>query len=125
MSGHRGAGINGAATSSPRHPVWDTIASGLLTVAVLALSPYAFLLAAFIPAMTANTCNDECNYGAVNAAVLIAWGGIVVALLCTVAGIVWSYRRGRLAFYWPLLGLVTIVATWILGLTIATAAGGP
>ncbi|MGW4479022.1 hypothetical protein [Rhodococcus triatomae] len=99
----------------------DAAATVVLSLAVLVLAFYAFVLAALFQMATVN-CRDDCSLGAVNAATVFAWTGIVVALVTAGIGIARSHRRGGWMFVWPIAAAVLIVATWMIGVVVVETA---
>ena len=72
-------------------------------------------------AMATDSCGEQCNYTALTAAYLVAWGGVAVAVVVAAAGIVVAAVRGRVMWIWPTLALLLIVAALLIGMLLANS----
>jgi hypothetical protein len=101
-----------------RHSVVDiTITSIMSAVAgIAALGSLGFSL---FFAMASDSCGEQCNYAALNAAYLVTWGGVAVAVIVAAAGIIVAAVRGRMMWIWPTLALVLIAVALLIGMLMA------
>ena len=80
----------------------------------------AALAALLLLAVTADP--NDCDGSTVAWAYGVTWGGVVVAAVVAVGGMVYAARRKTLMWIWPALALVLVVATFILGSQLASSA---
>lgn len=110
---------------SPRPPrtrtYVDAAATAVLSIALLVLVWWAFILGGMLQMMTGH-CYDECNLDLALFGTVFAWAGIVVALVMAGIGVVRAHRRGNWMFPWPIGAALLIVVTWFVGLFIVDAA---
>ena len=96
-----------------RHSVVDITLTTILAVlaGLAALGSVGF---SFFFVMATDSCNERCSYGTLNAAYAVTWGGVGVAVLAGVSGVIVAAVRGWLMWIWPALALVlTLVALGI------------
>jgi cytochrome bd-type quinol oxidase subunit 2 len=101
-----------------RHSVVDiTLTSILCVVATLAaIGTVGF---SFLFVMATDSCNEHCAYGALNAAYAVTWGGVGIAVLIAVAGVIFAAVRGWLMWIWPAFALLLILIALGVGLHLA------
>lgn len=101
-----------------RHSVVDiTLTSILSVLAVLAAT--ATVGFSFFFVMATDSCNEHCTFGALNAAYAVTWGGVGVAVLIGVSGVIVAAVRGRLMWIWPALALLLILVALGIGVHLA------
>ena len=103
-----------------RHSVVDVTITSILSV-VAALAALATLAFSMFFAMATDSCGEQCNYSTLNNAYLVTWGGVAVAVLLGVSGVLVAAVRGRLMWIWPTLALVLIAASAFAGAMFANA----
>lgn len=62
-----------------------------------------------------------CDFGLINAAYRVAWGGAGIAVLITAVGIVVAAIRRRLMVLWPAVGWVMFLCTYLAGAVMLNA----
>ncbi|MGN5237697.1 MULTISPECIES: hypothetical protein [unclassified Rhodococcus (in: high G+C Gram-positive bacteria)] len=101
----------------------DTAVTVLFVIVTIVFAAVAFFVSLLFP-MGMDSCGpDGCQEGYLTAAFAVTWGGIAVACIGTVAGIVLAARRRTRMWVWPLLGATTITVVLMVGLSLAERAG--
>jgi hypothetical protein len=103
----------------PRKPfsTTDLVLTPLLGVGLLLGCAASFVYSGFA-VMATDGCGgtpNRCDFGLINAAYVVAWGAIALAMLVAFVGIVASAVRRKTMFIWPLIGLVMLVAGMVAG----------
>jgi hypothetical protein len=101
-----------------RHSVVDITITSILS-AVAGLAALGSLWFSLFFAMATDSCGEQCDYPALNAAYLVTWGGVGAAVLIGAAGVIVAAVRGWKMWIWPLLALGLIVAALGIGLHLA------
>ena len=91
-----------------RHSVVDITLTSILSV-VAALAAMAAVGFSFFFVMATDSCSEHCAYGALNAAYAVTWGGVGIAVLIGVSGVIVAAVRGWLMWIWPALALLLIL----------------
>jgi cytochrome bd-type quinol oxidase subunit 2 len=101
-----------------RHSVVDiTLTSILCVVATLAaLGTIGF---SFFFVMATDSCNEHCDTETLNAAYLVTWGGVGLAVLIAMSGVIVAAVRGWLMWIWPALALLLTLVALGIGLHLA------
>ncbi|HEY1842002.1 MAG TPA: hypothetical protein VGG53_17600 [Mycobacterium sp.] len=101
-----------------RHSVVDVTITSILSVlaGLAALGTVGFSLF-FV--MATDSCGEHCDYRALNAAYLVTWGGVGVAVLIGASGVIVAAVRGWLMWVWPALAMVLIIAAFAIGVHLA------
>lgn len=71
--------------------------------------------------MATDSCGPQCNYTTMGLAYLVAWGGIAIAVIGGITGLIIAARRGRIMWIWPTLALVVIVLALVSGAWLASS----
>jgi hypothetical protein len=101
-----------------RHSVVDiTITSILSAVAGLAALGTVSFSMFFV--MATDSCNEQCDYNALNAAYIVTWGGVGLAVLVGATGVIVAAVRGWVMWIWPTLALALIVTALAIGVHLA------
>lgn len=104
--------------SPPHHrPAWDIALTVLLGVLLVGACGLGFLFSLFA-GMATDVCSgnpDRCNFDLVNGAYLAAWGGIGLALLITLAGVIVAAMKKRVMVIWPILGWAIFIVSFAVG----------
>lgn len=96
-----------------------TIVTGVL--AVLAGMGSLFFSPFFV--MATDSCgHDDCRDSLVAWAYVVTWGGLALAAVTAVAGMVVAARRRSVMWVWPALALVLVVVTFAIGAQLASSA---
>lgn len=103
-----------------RHSVVDITLTSILSV-VAGLVAMATVGFSFFFVMATDSCNGHCDAGALNAAYAVTWGGVAVAVLIAVSGVIVAAVRGWQMWIWPALALLLILVALGIGLYLADA----
>src|ERR1700756_3515823 len=103
-----------------RHSAADITLTSILSV-VAALAAFGTVGFSFFFVMAADSCNEHCAYDALNAAYIVTWGGVGVAVLLGVVGVIVAAVRGWLMWIWPALALLLILVALGIGVHLADA----
>ena len=101
-----------------RHSVVDITLTSILSV-LAALAAMATVGFSFFFVMAADSCNEHCDAGALNGAYAVTWGGVGVAVLIGVSGVIVAAVRGWLMWIWPALALLLILVAMGIGVHLA------
>lgn len=72
--------------------------------------------------MATDACGpDNCDESKLTWAYVVTWGGVAVAVVVALAGLVRAARRGTTMWIWPALALVVVGATFACGFALATS----
>ena len=103
-----------------RHSVVDITITSILS-AVVGIAALGTLGFSFFFAMATDSCGEQCNYSALNAAYLVTWGGVAVAVIVAASGVIVAAVRGWMMWIWPTLALVVIVVALVIGVLLANS----
>ena len=103
-----------------RHSVVDITITSIVS-AVAGIAALGSLWFSLFFAMATDSCGEQCDYAALNAAYLVTWGGVGVAVLLGASGIIVAAVRGWMMWIWPTLALVLIVAALLIGMLLANS----
>ena len=104
-----------------RHPVADRTAAVVVAVLALLAAAGSVLLSPFF-VMTTDGCGpNNCHMAALTWAYVVTWGGVALAVLVAVVGMVRAARRGTAMWIWPAAALVVVVVTFGLGFLLAVS----
>jgi hypothetical protein len=101
-----------------RHSVVDITITSIVS-AVAGIAALGSLWFSLFFAMATDSCGEQCDYAALNAAYLVTWGGVGVAVLLGASGIIVAAVHGWMMWIWPTLALVLIVAALLIGMLLA------
>ncbi|MBU3705767.1 MAG: hypothetical protein FGM50_03675 [Mycobacterium sp.] len=105
-------------SSRRRAPLDRAAAVTLSVVATLAgLGSVAFSL--FFVMATDSCGPDNCSGSRLVLSYVVTWGGVAMAGVVAIAGMVAAARRGMPLWVWPLLALVLVAATFAAGAALA------
>lgn len=93
-----------------------TMLTGVLAVVAavssVGLSPF------FV--MATDACGpDNCDESKLTWAFIVTWGGVAVAAVVAVVGLIRAARRGTTMWIWPAVALVLVVVTFAWGFALA------
>ena len=103
-----------------RHSVVDITVTSILS-ALAGFAALGSLAFSFFFVMAADSCNEHCDAGALNAAYAVTWGGVGVAVLIGVSGLIVAAVRGWRMWIWPALALLLILVALGIGVHLADA----
>lgn len=104
----------------------DTVATILLWIALVVVGGVGGFFSLFA-VMATDRCggsDDPCNYTTINAAFMVAWGGLALAAAVALGGTIWAASKKTTMFVWPLIGLVLVVVALVLGTALLNAGVG-
>jgi hypothetical protein len=105
----------------PHHSTADRIATVVTALLAVLTAGAAVLLSPFF-VMTTDACgSDNCDLSRLNWAYVVTWGGVALAAVLAVAGVVRAARRGTVMWIWPVVAIALIVLTFGLGFLLATS----
>jgi hypothetical protein len=101
-----------------RHSAVDVTLTSILSVLAgfAALGTVGF---SFFFVMAADSCNEHCDPGALNAAYIVTWGGVAVGVVIGVAGVIVAAVRGWRMWIWPASALLLILFALGIGVHLA------
>ena len=103
-----------------RHSVVDITLTSILSV-VAGLAALGTVCFSFFFVMATDSCNEHCDTAALNAAYLVTWGGVGLAVVIGASGVIVAAVRGWLMWIWPMLALALIVVALGIGVHLADA----
>jgi uncharacterized membrane protein YidH (DUF202 family) len=109
-----------------QHNPVDTVLTWLLSAAFVVVAGLGFVWSLFAGMIT-DRCSGavpECSDTLIAVAYLVAWGGIALAGVVTYKGVRNSVARHRVAFIWPCVGLMIVVAGLVCGGMLLNSAVG-
>jgi hypothetical protein len=99
----------------------DTVA----TVAMFVLAAIAGALSvsfSFFFVMATDSCTaNNCDTSALDWAYVVTWGGVGVAAIVAVVGIIVAARRKRVMWVWPTIALALIIVAVVIGSQLANS----
>jgi hypothetical protein len=101
-----------------RHSVVDITVTSILS-AIAGIAALGSLSFSFFFVMATDSCGTQCDSATLNAAYLVTWGGVGVAVLIGAAGVIIAAVRGWVMWIWPTLALGLIVAALGVGVHLA------
>ena len=105
--------------SSRRRSPLDRAAAVTLGVAA-ALAGLASVAFSLFFVMATDSCGpDNCSGSRLALSYAVTWGGVAMAGVVAIAGMVVAARRGTALWVWPLLALLLVAATFAAGVALA------
>ncbi|MFD1812516.1 hypothetical protein [Rhodococcus gannanensis] len=101
-----------------RRSVVDIVAAAVLAVLAVAAGWFSVVFSALLVMVTDSCGYEDCNEGLLPVAYGIIWTGILVAAIILVVGTVWAVVSRHTVFWWPLIAILTIVGTFVLGVAL-------
>lgn len=99
----------------------DRVASVALTALALFAAGVSLFFSPFF-VMTTDACGpDECNDSVVAWAYAVTWGGVILAAVVAVAGMIYAARHQTVMWLWPMLATVLVVVTFVIGAQLASS----
>jgi len=72
--------------------------------------------------MATDSCGtNDCDESKIAWAYVVTWGGVALAVIVAVAGMVIAARRGTAMWIWPALALLLVVAAFAGGFALAVS----
>jgi L-asparagine transporter-like permease len=98
----------------------DTIATVIMFV-IAAIAGALSLSFSFFFAMATDACSDNCDTSALDWAYAVTWGGVGIAAVTAVGGIISASARKRVMWVWPTAALVLIIVAVVTGAELANS----
>ena len=109
------------ANARARHSPIDIVITTVMSVLAAAAGLGSFCYSLFF-AMATDACDTPALAAAIGWAYVVVWGGIAIAVIMTVAGIIIAAVRGRFMWIWPTLALGLIVVSFVIGVLLIGSA---
>jgi hypothetical protein len=101
-----------------RSPV-DRVVTVLLC-ALAALAALGSVLASFFFVMATDSCGtDNCDFSKITWAYVVTWGGIGLAVVIAVVGVIAAARRRTVMWVWPALAFFVVIVALAGGAALA------
>jgi hypothetical protein len=108
-------------TQPPHHSAADITTTVILSV-LAGLAAVGAVSFSFFFVMATDSCGPQhCNYDALNAAYVVTWGGIGLAVVLGAAGIIAAAVRKTRMWIWPAVALGMIVVAAGIGMALANS----
>lgn len=109
------------AQQRPHHSAADRTATVIAAVLAVLAAAGSVLLSPFF-VMTTDGCGpDNCHMAALTWAYVVTWGGVALAAVVAVIGMVRATRRGTPMWIWPVVALALVVVTFGVGFLLAAS----
>lgn len=100
-------------------PAWDRVAAVLLSALAVIAGAGSFLFSWFFVMATDSCGPSNCHESRLGMGYAVTWGGIAVAVIGAILGMVSAARRGTALWIWPALASLLIGLTWAGGAALA------
>ena len=107
-----------------RRGAGDTAATAVLGALVVLAGAGAVLFSPFFVMATDSCGSDNCDMSRITMAYVVTWGGVVLAAVIAVLGIVRAARRRSTMWPWPAIALVVVASGFAFGAYLATSVAG-
>jgi hypothetical protein len=109
------------ATQSHQRSKTDTIATIILSV-IAAIAGVLSVVYSFVFAMATDACSGHtCDTSALDWAYVVTWGGVGVAAVVAIGGIIIAATRNRPMWVWPTAALALIIIAVVVGAQLAAS----
>ncbi len=107
---------------SPDHrPNSDRVATVFTSLLAILAGAGSVMLSPFF-VMTTDACGaDNCNLSRLTWAYVVTWGGVALAAVIAVAGMVRAARRGTVMWIWPVVATAVVAFTFGIGFLLAAS----
>lgn len=102
-----------------RRSALDVVATTTLIVVLLLAAVASFAFSGYFE-MATDMCGRDCGQPWVSLAYLVTWGGLVVALVMAVLGIVVAARRATPMWIWPALAVLLVFGSFAAGMMLSS-----
>lgn len=107
-------------------PAHRSAADRLATVVLAVLAVLAALVSLFISpffVMATDSCgHTDCRDSLITWAYAVTWGGVALAAVVALGGMISAARRHTRMWVWPGLALLLVVVTFVIGAQLASSA---
>jgi len=105
----------------PPRPVSDRVATVFTAMLAVLAGTGSLLLSPFF-VMTTDACGaDNCNLTWLTWAYVVTWGGVALATVVAVAGMVRAARKGTVMWIWPVVAVALVAFTFGIGFLLAAS----
>ena len=104
-----------------QHSPLDRVATVITAVLAVVAAAASVMISPFFVMATDGCGPDNCHMAALSWAYVVTWGGVALAALVAVVGMVRAARRGTAMWIWPLVATALIAVTFGLGFLLATS----
>lgn len=105
----------------PRRPASDRVATVFTSVLAVLAGAGSVMISPFF-VMTTDACGaDNCNLTWLTWAYVVTWGGVAVAAVVAVAGMVRAARRGTVMWIWPVVAVALVAVSFGVGFLLAAS----
>ena len=113
------------ASQSTQRSTTDTVATIILFV-IAAIAGALSITYSFVFAMATDACAGRtCDTSALDWAYVVTWGGVGLAAIIAVAGVILAAARKRVMWVWPTVALVVIIVAVAVGALLADSVVPP
>ena len=100
----------------------DRVASIVMSVLAVAAGLVSAFISPFFVMATDSCGHDDCRDELVSWAYAVTWGGLALAALVGVSGMIVAARRKTPMWIWPALALFLVLTTFVIGAQLASSA---
>ena len=100
----------------------DRVASIVMSVLAVAAGLVSAFFSPFFVMATDACGHNDCRDELVTWAYVVTWGGLALAAIVGVVGMVVAARRKTAMWIWPALALFLVVTTFVIGAQLASSA---
>ena len=105
----------------PPRPVSDRVATVFTAALALLAGAGSVLISPFF-VMTTDACGpDNCNFTWLTWAYVVTWGGVALAAVVAVVGMVRAARQGTVMWIWPVVAVALVALTFGVGFLLAAS----
>ena len=104
-----------------RRSTGDTIATAVLGALAVLAGAGSVLFSPFFVMATDSCGADNCDMSRITMAYVVTWGGVVLAAVIGVLGIVRAARRHSAMWPWPAIALAMVAGSFAIGAYLATS----
>ena len=105
----------------PTRSAADAVATVVLSVLTALIGAASVAFSGFFVMATDSCGARDCNESRLGQAYWWTWGGVALAALIAVVGILVARRRRRTMWVWPALALVVVIAAFAVGAALASS----
>lgn len=98
----------------------DVVATVVILVLAAVTASLSLVFSLFF-GMATDACGDNCNLAPLDWVYPVTWGGIAIAAIVAIGGVVIAAGRGRVMWVWPTIAVVLIVVTFGIGAELANS----
>ena len=108
--------------SAHHRPAADRVATVVLTALALLATVVSLFFSPFFVMATDSCGHTDCRDSLITWAYVVTWGGVAVAAVVALGGMIAAARRHTRMWVWPALALLLVVVTFVIGAQLASSA---